>query len=383
MKKLSSSQIRLIRKWRNFKSNCFYWVFSLFVTGVFFIGLCASAKWVIREGAYLWHMYVVDDYYDSYNYSFDINDSYIFCDNGPHGYIKDSRTDRKVLQDIKWVSSLLYEDDSLLCFASNGYRGYFNVNTGKVDIPADTYVKAWNFSEGVAAAMRPDSTIVFIHPDGTLGIDEGHRYASLPDGQGFVFHNGFCQITYAEGTWGFIDRIGRLVVDTQYDKILYDDHDCWIVSQDGLYGVLNDTLQFILPLEYTDLHITDAGIDALTADHVRQQFDFSGNLVRPFMYTSVEELYYKTGVNNFNEDDFEWAVSPYKLYRTTYEDTNPAHVGLLAPDGTPVTPPAYTAIEAINDHLFRCYCDNTSYHCDGDGLSIIINAQGHPLPPNP
>lgn len=112
MKKLTSSQIRLIRKWRNFKSNCFYWVFSLFVTGVFFIGLCASAKWVIREGAYLWHMYVVDDYYDSYNYSFDISDSYIFCDNGPHGYIKDSRTDRKVLQDIKWVSSLLYEDDS-------------------------------------------------------------------------------------------------------------------------------------------------------------------------------------------------------------------------------------------------------------------------------
>ena len=68
--------------------------------------------------------------------------------------------------------------------ARAGYRGYWNYNTGKLEIPANHYVKAWIFSEGLAAVMEPDSTLRFINPMGEVVIDKQFRYAPMADNRG-------------------------------------------------------------------------------------------------------------------------------------------------------------------------------------------------------
>ena len=72
---------------------------------------------------------------------------------------------------LRWVSSDPCEGDSLTVFCDkDGKRGYLNVKTGEIVIPAQ-YSKAWNFSEGLAAVLGGDDRIGFIDKDNRLVID--------------------------------------------------------------------------------------------------------------------------------------------------------------------------------------------------------------------
>ena len=72
---------------------------------------------------------------------------------------------------LRWVSGDPCERDSLTVFCDKeGKRGYVNVNTGEIVIPAQ-YSKAWNFSEGLAAVLGGDDCIGFIDKDNRLVID--------------------------------------------------------------------------------------------------------------------------------------------------------------------------------------------------------------------
>ena len=72
---------------------------------------------------------------------------------------------------LRWVSGDPCEGDSLTVFCDKeGKRGYVNVNTGEIVIPAQ-YSKAWNFSEGLAAVLGGDDCIGFIDKDNRLVID--------------------------------------------------------------------------------------------------------------------------------------------------------------------------------------------------------------------
>ena len=53
-------------------------------------------------------------------------------------------------------------------------------------------------------------------------------------------------------------------------------------------------------------------------------------------------------------------------------------VGLLSPDGIPLTPPVYREITAINEHCYRGYFD---YAHDNEGLSVLLNDKGQVITP--
>jgi hypothetical protein len=263
-----------------------------------------------------------------------------------------------------------------LCFAKGGFRGFFNKKTGQVDIPADRYRKAWLFSEGLAAVMDGDSTLKFINPAGEVIIDRPFKYADLPDGRGYLFKNGYCVMQGANQLWGLIDKQGKWVVVPEYDDIEYTDKQCWICYKNGMQGLLNDSLRLVAKPEYLEVLVTDNGIEVLKEDYTRQLLSFNGDILERCMYTDIEHLYYESEVTDPDYEEYDYTLSPYMVYQTTYSSRGPIKVGLMGPDGIPVTPPLYSSIEAVNADCFRCFYDEAGEYSVGEGASVLINKKG-------
>lgn len=378
------SKWRLTRLFVFIKNNPKKSVLSVLAALVFTVGIYQSACWVSDTSSYVWHAWILDDQYDHYYRSCRLNDHYSYRMNGKHGYVVDNKTGRKVLRDIDWMVGI-GSDDSLLCFASHGYRGFFNRRTGKADIAADRYVKAWEFSEGLAAVMGADSLLKFINPHGEVVIDKQFRFAELPgDGRGYCFHHGYCLARGLNGRWGLIDHDGRWSLPPGYDNIVHTATDeepvrhFWKVVIDGRIGLLNDSLVTLLEPDYRQIIVKDYGLEVLRENYVRQLLDFDGRMVQPFLYTDIMDLKYKTKITTDENDmeSAEWTLSPYKVYQTTYTDKQVSRVGLLGPDARPVTLPIYCNIEAVSPGIFRCYYDESGGHYFSECLSVLINSKG-------
>ena len=93
-----------------------------------------------------------------------------------------------------------------------------------------------------------------------------------------------------------------------------------------------------------------------------------------FMFTDLRDLWYKVPKSGKHNDECEWVPSAFKQYLTTYSSNDGYdRVGLLGPDGIPVTPPDYVHIEALGPTLFRCYY---TLFMNDEGLSVLINDKG-------
>ena len=364
--------LRLCVKWK----GTFQFVFGLIVLFFIGMGVYQIGCWGINGVKYCYHAFVLDDLHCTYNYSIRISKGIEFCENGNHGFIMDTRTLKRILRNVNWVAGVENNEDSLLCFASKGYRGYLHRKTGQVVIPADHYRKAWLFSEGLAAVMESDSILRFINTAGETVIDKQFKYTQLPPHRGYLFKNGFCIMGGMNQQWGLIDKDGRWAVLPEYDDIEFTNKNCWICYKNGKQGLLNDSLHLVLKPDYREVLVTNNGIEVLKDDYTRQLLDFNSNILEPFMYTAVRELYYKTKAVDPRLDEYEYTLSPYLEYQTTYSSTNPTRVGLMGPDGIPVTPPLYSSIEAVNADCFRCFYDESGLHYEGEGASVLINSKG-------
>jgi hypothetical protein len=114
----------------------------------------------------------------------------------------------------------------------------------------------------------------------------------------------------------------------------------------------------------------------LREDYTRQLLDYDGNILENSIYTDVRDLYYKINVVDPNIDEYEYELSPYKVYQTTYSSTSPIRVGLMGSDGKPITPPIYESIEAISSHIFRCFLTDSGNYHEGEAASVLINNKG-------
>lgn len=341
------------------------------VDGVYRIGY-----WGVYCAKYCYHAYVLDDLCSVYNYSKRIGPELYFYENGPFGYIKNFRTEKKVLRDVNWVAGIDNEGDTLLCYASHGYRGYLNRNTGETPIPADRYIKGWLFSEGLAAVVDKDSTVLFINPSGEVVLDKRFKYSTLPANHGIMFKNGYCPMSGKNHLWGLIDKEGKWVIAPEYDEIAPANMKYWVVKSNGRCGLLNDSLKSVIIPQYREIIVQERGIEVLDQDYTRKLLDFNGMILEDFMYTKIRGLLYKVDVVSLDTGDYEWAVSPYMEYQTTRSSDPTVRVGLLDPDGKPVTPPLYTCIVAVNSECFRCFYDKTDCCDEEEGLSVLINKKG-------
>ena len=183
-----------------------------------------------------------------------------FSDNKWRVYNK--QTGEYTTEKINWVSEAS-ETDSLAVYALPGKRGYININTGRIiiDAEANDYRKAWVFSDGLAAVMK-DGKIGFINANNEVVIPFQFDYIDkcrMYD-FGYLFHNGYCIMTNANGDLGLIDKNGKWIVEPAYDEV-WAPHDSGyrIIVDNSKHGALNSRGNVI----YADDLSKVFGVDAV------------------------------------------------------------------------------------------------------------------------
>ena len=247
---------------------------------------------------------------------------------------KDASTGKVTITGLDPDWTVRSPNDSLAVFCSGGKRGYYNVYTGEIAVPAQ-YLRAWVFKDGLAAVQK-NGEIGFIDHGGNVVIDFLFPYHGNPLSE-FVFEDGHCVVANREGKCGVIDRKGTWVIPAEYDNVsAYKEYA--IVSKDG----------------------------------VAMQVGYDGKVINSFVLDSFYELTCDEE-QTYVDRDGELRVGTREVGTGLYAYSIGGRYGLL--DGKTfkrLTEPLYKDIEAVSKTLFRAYLLDYS-------SEVILNQRGEVL----
>ena len=244
--------------------------------------------------------------------------------------IKNATTGKVTISDIKldWTASS--RNDSLAVFCSEDKRGYYNMYTGEIAIPAQ-YRRAWVFSEGLAGVQK-NGNIGFINRKGDVVIDFKYPFHGNPLSS-FVFNDGHCVVADTTGKCGVIDKAGAWLIDPEYDN----------VSAFKEYAI-----------------VTKAG--------VTKQMTYDGTILNSFVLDNILELTYDEDERYENrEGELEYVTKTVKTGLFAY--CVGGRYGLMDSACHRLTEPLFRRIEAINKNMFRASL--LDYYSE-----VILNAKG-------
>ena len=244
--------------------------------------------------------------------------------------IKDANTGKVTIKDIKLDWTQRSQNDSLAVFCTESKRGYYNMYTGEIAIPAQ-YRRAWVFAEGLAAVQK-NGNIGFINHQGETVIDFKYPYHGNPLSN-FVFEEGHCVVADTTGRCGVIDRKGVWLIAPEYDNI----------SAYKEYAI-----------------VTKAG--------VTMQMGYNGHIMNSFVLDNIKELTYKEKERYENrEGELEYVENTVKTGLFAY--CVGGRYGLMDANCHRLTEPLYKSITAVNKNMYRAtLLDHYS--------EVILNAKG-------
>lgn len=244
--------------------------------------------------------------------------------------IKNEVTGKVTIKDINIDWTQPSTRDSLAVFCSEKKRGYYNMYTGEISIPAQ-YRRAWIFSEGLAAVQK-NGKIGFIDHKGNTVIDFKYPYHGNPLSC-FVFEDGHCVVADTTGKCGVIDKKGNWLILPEYDNVSAF-KEFAIVSKAGL----------------------------------RQQVDYAGNVLNGFVLDYVSAITYEVKERCENKDgDVRYIRHDVNTGLFSYRVGG--RCGLMDANCRRLTEPLYSSIVAIDKNLFRATLpDHYS--------EVILNAKG-------
>ena len=244
--------------------------------------------------------------------------------------IKDVTTGKITIKDIKLDWTQRSRNDSLSVFCSDNKRGYYNMYTGEIAIPAQ-YLRAWVFEEGLAAVQK-NGNIGFINHKGETVIDFMFPYHGNPLSN-FVFVDGHCVVADTTGKCGVIDKVGKWLINPEYDNI----------SAYKEYAI-----------------VTKAG--------VTKQLSYDGKVLNSFVLDNIKELTYKETERYENrEGELEYVEKTVKTGLFAY--CVGGRYGMMDKNCHRLTDPLYKSISAVSDNMFRAtLLDHYS--------EVILNAKG-------
>lgn len=261
--------------------------------------------------------------------------------------IRNMTTGKTTIEGIDWLFASDAYTDSLVVYSKNLRRGYFDRYTGEAVIPAK-YTHAWIFSEGLAAVVLNDK-VGFIDHKGKTIIDFQFPYIKDNKKQiGLVFHDGYSSMYNATGKCGIINKKGEWVLKPSYEYILNPQFGKRIFNDGEKYGVLDDSLQILLPAEYRDITLLDDYLVADRPDGVQLQMAYDGKILNKNVYHDVTSLDYDSMEKC--EDGEGTIMKPTGIYQ--YGSYN--LYGLMDNKGNPLTSPIYQSIRVISKDLFLC-----------------------------
>ena len=282
-----------------------------------------------------------------------VTDTIRFSGNGPDGYIVNTVTGERLIEHVNWIYRPDSQEEELVFFASGGFRGYFSRRNGRVVVPADTYVRGYVFSEGVAAVVSKDSIVSFIDRQGHRAMTKTFKFHHPHN---YVFNGGYCAVPDSSGKVGLIDHQGNWAVKPQYDWVTHIRDSLWFVQSGDKYGLLGSDLKEILPTDYLLVKVLDkssilVGLD----DYTMQVMDFNGKVRYPSAYSNVNTLC-----------DADMDDEPSCMEYVTFGGRR----GLIASDGRPLTNPDYTDISSVSTKLYRC-------ELAGSRTYVLLNNRGN------
>lgn len=253
----------------------------------------------------------------------------IRSDNGTFS-IKNTATGKVTISDIKLDWTAPSRNDSLAVFCSEGKRGYYNMYTGEIAVPAQ-YRRAWIFSEGLAGVQK-NGNIGFIDRNGRVVIDFKYPYHGNPLSS-FIFLDGHCVVADTTGRCGVINRNGQWLIDPIYDN----------VSTFEEYAIA-----------------TKAGVNL--------QVSYDGTIINAFVLDDLYELKYKEE-ERYVDKDGNVCYSEHKVSSGYFSYTIGGRCGLMDSECHRITEPIYRSIRAVSPNMFRA----TLLDCYSE---VILNEKG-------
>ena len=305
-----------------------------------------------------------------------------------HGYkgmesfeqLKDIRTNEFTTPRLDHVFVNTYNsEDSLVVFRTfDRLRGYLNVNTGMIVIPAQ-YQRAWNFSEGIAAVYK-EGLVSFINSSGEPAFPATFsiRYDLNFDDAAFQFHDGFCVMRTMDNKWGLINAQGEWVVEPVYNSIDVPYNGYRRVYDGYHFGLLTPDGNLALPAIYDDIR---RGADGegwvLVKDGFACQVDSRLQVTMPFVHDGIHTLSY---IDEYDTHEYyDEAAGEYKTHKMSkprfFRYDIGINSGVIDAHGKVIIPAIYYNVRIVNDDLFEAETTN-------GGERILINTQGqHVLAP--
>ena len=244
--------------------------------------------------------------------------------------IKNASTGRVTIKDIKIDWTQRSGNDSLAVFCSDGKRGFYNLFTGEIAVPAQ-YRRAWVFRDGLAAVQR-NGNIGFINYKGETVIDFKYPYHGNPLTT-FVFQDGHCVVADTTGKCGVIDKRGEWLIEPEYDY----------VSAYKEYAI-----------------VTKAGIT--------KQMSYDGTVLNAFVLDNLKELTYEEEERYMNRDG-EVCYADKTVKTGLYAYCVGGRYGLMDANCKRLTEPLYKNIYALDKNIFRALLLDYS-------SEVILNAKG-------
>jgi hypothetical protein len=284
---------------------------------------------------------------DSYSYTNRYSDTYKCEYNYNKGSVrlKSTETGKYLTPEL----SNIYDEtvvDTLTVFFQKNKRGFLNIYTGQIEIPAQ-YEKAWIFSEGLGAVVK-DNKLGFINKTGETVIPFQFAWKNLSGQKGeYLFKDGYCAVFDASGKQGIIDKAGKWIIDPQYDYIYAPKNGYRIVYKENKYGLLDNSMQLTLPVEYDKITLSNEGVVLRKGnDQKLIAYDFK-TIIYPFVYDELNDIYYNSGKVNEEGTDI-YVLSDYKKFSIGDK------YGLIDKNGHITVPALYGNITAIHNDLFSC-----------------------------
>lgn len=287
--------------------------------------------------------------------------------------VYNKKTGRYTTPKLRWVAGTPKRDSLTVFCDKSGYRGFLNVNTGEIALPAQ-YGKAWQFSEGLAAVEYGKKQLGFINYAGEMVMED------IPHESGFfdyLFKDGFCTVLYwddkTDGRVYSVYSSKTLGKVGEYSDISYLDRGEYMIACDDTgYWLLDSEYKRVFDGPYEDIEeASDIGV-FVTRDYVKQHIDFDGTVLEPFVIDGTERLQYVTGLTEaipeYDQDQVMELEPELMTYRVNY------CWGLMnARTGKIITPAKYGYIRMVSRDLLRAdinYADNESILLDRNGKEI-------------
>lgn len=234
----------------------------------------------------------------------------------------------------------------------NSKRGFLNIKSGEVIVPARKYRKAWHFSEGLAAVVK-ENKVGFINTQGEVVIPFIFDYAESTEylwDFGYMFYNGYSIMTDSSCKFGIINKAGQWVVEPQYDRISgIDEYGFRKVELNGKYGLMKSDGTLVYNVEYDEVTVYDGDNIVLAKNGRKWKENSRGQVTAKNLFDSTTPLI----VYVLNADgDCDSILTPYVAYQVC------DRYGVMdSQTGEILCPALFTDIEIVGKELFEVSSD--------------------------